>query len=133
MNKDACDQVTYNYEDIFMPMSGPACFKIIRKWTVIDWCQFDSKAKSNEKGKVRGKWTHTQTIKVIDFSPPVFEKTSNIIKFENFESDFGQTYVELIAQAKDCSPNLKYTYKICLLYTSPSPRDQRGSRMPSSA
>ena len=25
------------------------------------------------------------------------------------------------------------TYKNCLLYTSPSPRDQRGSRMPSSA
>ena len=25
------------------------------------------------------------------------------------------------------------TYYICLLYTSPSPRDQRGSRMPSSA
>ena len=25
------------------------------------------------------------------------------------------------------------TFKICLLYTSPSPRDQRGSRMPSSA
>ena len=24
-------------------------------------------------------------------------------------------------------------YYICLLYTSPSPRDQRGSRMPSSA
>ena len=24
-------------------------------------------------------------------------------------------------------------YKDCLLYTSPSPRDQRGSRMPSSA
>ena len=23
--------------------------------------------------------------------------------------------------------------KVCLLYTSPSPRDQRGSRMPSSA
>ena len=27
----------------------------------------------------------------------------------------------------------KYHYKYCLLYTSPSPRDQRGSRMPSSA
>ena len=25
------------------------------------------------------------------------------------------------------------TYMACLLYTSPSPRDQRGSRMPSSA
>eukprot|EP00829_Urostomides_striatus_P011207 TRINITY_DN2744_c0_g1_i8.p2 TRINITY_DN2744_c0_g1~~TRINITY_DN2744_c0_g1_i8.p2 ORF type:complete len:219 (-),score=97.49 TRINITY_DN2744_c0_g1_i8:17-640(-) len=27
----------------------------------------------------------------------------------------------------------EYNLKICLLYTSPSPRDQRGSRMPSSA
>ena len=25
------------------------------------------------------------------------------------------------------------SYEVCLLYTSPSPRDQRGSRMPSSA
>ena len=29
--------------------------------------------------------------------------------------------------------NLPTDSKICLLYTSPSPRDQRGSRMPSSA
>ena len=27
----------------------------------------------------------------------------------------------------------RVTFKSCLLYTSPSPRDQRGSRMPSSA
>ena len=29
--------------------------------------------------------------------------------------------------------NIAYLNKHCLLYTSPSPRDQRGSRMPSSA
>ena len=29
--------------------------------------------------------------------------------------------------------NLENEIKDCLLYTSPSPRDQRGSRMPSSA
>ena len=28
---------------------------------------------------------------------------------------------------------LGFMYSYCLLYTSPSPRDQRGSRMPSSA
>ena len=28
---------------------------------------------------------------------------------------------------------VKDEFKACLLYTSPSPRDQRGSRMPSSA
>ena len=30
-------------------------------------------------------------------------------------------------------PSSKVTISACLLYTSPSPRDQRGSRMPSSA
>ena len=29
--------------------------------------------------------------------------------------------------------NCTRSHKVCLLYTSPSPRDQRGSRMPSSA
>ena len=34
---------------------------------------------------------------------------------------------------KDDKPLVKRLYEACLLYTSPSPRDQRGSRMPSSA
>ena len=34
--------------------------------------------------------------------------------------------------AKEISPGNALAYN-CLLYTSPSPRDQRGSRMPSSA
>ena len=37
---------------------------------------------------------------------------------------------DLSVAAKDVDDLLEY---ICLLYTSPSPRDQRGSRMPSSA
>ena len=31
------------------------------------------------------------------------------------------------------TPGYKAEDMVCLLYTSPSPRDQRGSRMPSSA
>ena len=35
---------------------------------------------------------------------------------------------------KEQNTNIQFTKEIdCLLYTSPSPRDQRGSRMPSSA
>ena len=37
---------------------------------------------------------------------------------------------DLIAKLQEDYVNF---YKPCLLYTSPSPRDQRGSRMPSSA
>ena len=41
---------------------------------------------------------------------------------------------ELIAAAVDApSSGFRFDAAICLLYTSPSPRDQRGSRMPSSA
>ena len=32
-----------------------------------------------------------------------------------------------------CENQIYQIYHFCLLYTSPSPRDQRGSRMPSSA
>ena len=41
---------------------------------------------------------------------------------------------ETIRRAKNIEPNFCWEcYSCCLLYTSPSPRDQRGSRMPSSA
>ena len=39
--------------------------------------------------------------------------------------------IELLGKGKDTKNSNEYTN--CLLYTSPSPRDQRGSRMPSSA
>ena len=38
-----------------------------------------------------------------------------------------------IRTSKEFSKNVVQSFKTCLLYTSPSPRDQRGSRMPSSA
>ena len=37
------------------------------------------------------------------------------------------------ARAVRAKPRVSPPAKACLLYTSPSPRDQRGSRMPSSA
>ena len=45
------------------------------------------------------------------------------------EWEYDKDYKEL----KFTKSSLNMTFKVCLLYTSPSPRDQRGSRMPSSA
>ena len=42
---------------------------------------------------------------------------------------FGKKISLSISRAK----KIQQSFKDCLLYTSPSPRDQRGSRMPSSA
>ena len=41
--------------------------------------------------------------------------------------------VDLVPKLKNLNPYMPVTMMSCLLYTSPSPRDQRGSRMPSSA
>ena len=55
---------------------------------------------------------------------------------------FGDTHVICTASIENHVPRwmrgsnegwITAEYGICLLYTSPSPRDQRGSRMPSSA
>ena len=56
--------------------------------------------------------------------------TPNLCR-ELFER-FGQT--QDVKRTRDLQGALEYVMsQVCLLYTSPSPRDQRGSRMPSSA
>ena len=42
----------------------------------------------------------------------------------------GKTYQQYINPQRDVPDS---SFKVCLLYTSPSPRDSRKSRMPSSA
>ena len=45
----------------------------------------------------------------------------------------GKLFTQLGPRFKDRPGGYTRILKCCLLYTSPSPRDQRGSRMPSSA
>ena len=49
----------------------------------------------------------------------------------NFQVAAGETLA--IVGESGCGKSVTVQSLICLLYTSPSPRDQRGSRMPSSA
>ena len=56
------------------------------------------------------------------------------------ESYDARSFIELMQNADDAGANRFHAEHFggilivaCLLYTSPSPRDQRGSRMPSSA
>jgi len=55
---DACSSVTSAWEDQVFNYTEEACSKILRTWTVIDWCQPDEV------------WTHIQVIKIYDTEPP---------------------------------------------------------------
>ena len=61
--------------------------------------------------------------------------TPDVAELEALISDVRQAQVELTraTDAAGADDRLISRIDACLLYTSPSPRDQRGSRMPSSA
>ena len=64
------------------------------------------------------------------------DRQARWVDFENDYKTMDKNFMESVIWAfKELhKKGLVYeSYRVCLLYTSPSPRDQRGSRMPSSA
>ncbi|MDX1406906.1 MAG: dockerin type I domain-containing protein, partial [Saprospiraceae bacterium] len=59
----ACDLVGANFSDLILPFDEFACAKVLRTWSVIDWCQYDPEA-------LTGIWEHTQIIKVVNPQGP---------------------------------------------------------------
>jgi hypothetical protein len=62
---DACSLIGVTYEDTRFDFVDGACFKILREWAVIDWCQYDPLTGA-------GLWYYTQVIKVHDEDGPEF-------------------------------------------------------------
>ncbi len=92
-----------NYTDLLFEIAPPACFKILRTWTVVDWCQYEP-----NNGNA-GIWTHTQTIKVFDSVDPVLTVPADLT-FESLQAACGSANVTLApATATDCNLNLTFT------------------------
>lgn len=64
---DDCELVARNYEDVVFQVSPPACFKIVRTWTLIDWCSYQ--ANSNN---TTGFFQDQQILSVFDNEAPTF-------------------------------------------------------------
>jgi hypothetical protein len=60
-----CDVIGVSLKSDTFYFEGNACMKILNRWTVINWCQYDPN--DNEPD---GYYTHTQIIKVIDEQKP---------------------------------------------------------------
>ncbi|MFZ1705252.1 MAG: HYR domain-containing protein [Saprospiraceae bacterium] len=108
IHQDACDRVGFTKEDLVFPFTtNGACFKVIRKWTVIDWCQEDG------DGNYRT-WTHEQEIKVMDNVSPMITSPDTTRISESFDVNCLGGLIELTASATDCTPTseLSWTYTI---------------------
>ncbi len=116
----ACSQVAYTYEDQVFPFVDGVCFKILRKWTVIDWCKFAPN--TDPQGYPYptvptadiNMWSFIQIIKVSENQKPVISTCSKA------DTDaFGDNctgYVDLKNTATDCTPaaQLRWNWKITL-------------------
>ena len=71
-SQSECSQIMMGYDDMVFDIS-PACTKILRKWTVIDWCQYDP-----NDWHPTGIWEHTQLIKIKPENPPTIWCPSDI-------------------------------------------------------
>lgn len=68
INPGDCSFIAHTYNDQVFNFVDGVCFKVLRTWTVIDWCQYDS---NNPTPNVDpGIWQHVQVIKINDNSAP---------------------------------------------------------------
>ena len=116
-----CDLVSEEYVDdvFFFAGDSDACFKILRTWTVIDWCTFNENdsdlnniPESSDNGVIPGYFTRQQTIKISNNVEPtiIIDSPSEVCTYE-CEGGF----IELRAKATDdCTPgeNLAWQYEI---------------------
>jgi hypothetical protein len=100
ISDDECEQIGVQYKDEVFTIEDSACYKIVRTWTLIDWCKYDPnqhnhhpdvivddrlRANSSDRSCVfrnikdngDGYMQYIQIIKVIDEIAPTFTCSDN--------------------------------------------------------
>ncbi|MEP7195132.1 MAG: SdrD B-like domain-containing protein [Saprospiraceae bacterium] len=101
ITEDHCDLVGVNYKDeVFKFVSGTdACFKILRKWSVINWCRFRDVAGNPII------YEHTQIIKSYNKVKPIIRSGCQDQRVEITDTSCLGGNITLIATADDdCTP-----------------------------
>jgi len=121
LNAVPCSKVSMTYDDqVFSNLDG-VCYKILRRWTVIDWCKFRSEGDPvtyrwpNEPTEGVNKWSTIQIIKVTDDTKPVITEINANRIFQTTDATCSGDVV-LTETGTDCSPAataaLKWTYTV---------------------
>ncbi|MBK8490766.1 MAG: T9SS type A sorting domain-containing protein [Saprospirales bacterium] len=100
-----CALLATNYSDQVFLVAYPACYKIVRTWTVMDWCTYNP-ANPGQGGI----WSHTQIIKANDNIAPVFSLLPPDTVYADVDQNcaFGAVNLPTVT-ASDCSPFITVT------------------------
>ena len=112
LKTDNCDHVAVTYEDTELPAQSGGCLKVLRKWIVVDWCQY----KPNTLPKI-GYWEYIQEIIVVNNEPPVLTIDCKDVTFNTDDANCAAAKINYVISASDdCTPTnkLKWTTKIDL-------------------
>ena len=124
LTEDACDLAAATYKDNVFHFNDDqldaegVCFKVIRHWTVMDWCQRypDNYYDPALAGKFYT-WGWDQVIMISETTPPEFTSTCEDKETCTYDSECKDGYIELTMSAHDeCTTddNLKWRYRIDL-------------------
>lgn len=94
-----CGNISYTFQDDLFTTSYPSCYRILRKWTVIDWCFYDPSNPSI------GRYMYTQTIKVEDNEAPIISCPANITVAVNAGCTTAAVTLPPVT-GSDCTSNL---------------------------
>jgi hypothetical protein len=106
-----CAKVVAGYEDQIFTFVDTACFKVLRTWTVIDWC-------NHNPNTGQGEWSHVQVINVMDDGPAVCNNCEDQVFVDSSSTDC-TGLAELELDVTDCTPDdmLEVTWEIDALRT----------------
>ncbi|MBK7812147.1 MAG: M36 family metallopeptidase [Saprospiraceae bacterium] len=109
---DNCALLSIEYRDEVFTIEPDACLKVLRTWTIIDWCQYDPFIDPDN-----GRWERLQVIKVRDQDRPVVTCNVGPCEPASIHPTLGVCvgHISLTASATDnCTPIdwLFWEYKI---------------------
>jgi len=109
---DKCTLLAYTYKDLTFEIVPDACFKILREWVVIDWCQYNPHGPWPNKGI----WKRYQILKVADNVGPEFTSSCYDRVYCDSSAIGCKGFAPLYASVTDCTPEeyIKYEYFIDL-------------------
>ena len=126
---DDCELIAIAFEDQLFDIVPNACYKILRTWTVINWCTYTGENNNDDtltgtrrySDGLDGVISYTQSIEVVDNIAPVITNPG-MLEYcidTNTDSDGDcDRNIELPeAAVTDCSPSMTVTYVVTGLGT----------------